>query len=686
MVFLSYCWAESDFADSVEEYLSKKNFDVLRDKSRLKKTDSITDFMDKIESSDYVILLISEAYLRSYNCLYEAIAAYKGKNKQNLIPVVFNNAHVFDYNKQIDLISFWNENKTKLTADSECLNSINKIEISKRLRQMDVILNYLGDFLAFISDINCILSDADEDSLANIHTCLCDKILAQEIRYNAVPINHSIILPNKILLCIDFGTSYTLASVVDIYGNKHLIPNINGQTIVRSTIELNDDGKYFIGGSDINAIKNIKRFIGAKEYIKYGKRKFDIRILIAMILKSVLRNAEEYLNIKISEVLMAIPTDFDLSQRKILKESALLAGVTVYRFVPESSAETFLMQQSADGTAYWGVVIDLGGGTLDISLVNIEDNVYEVVYIDGDSNFGSINFDEALSEYITDKVCKELHCRNEDVFAQILKYSEHIKCQLSNHQSVNISCEIYSNDGNINVIPLSISREEFELITKDLSLEFTRKLNLVKGFYFKHKRLYGEDSTFPPLVIYLTGQGTKLYTLRNLVEEVFSESLVISEYQESALIHGLSIQNNCLISVNPQMQYHPGLLLNLSYFSLILKCYKYNKKKTTALISPTHNNKDLMLLDQKFIPYRREIELQFITEGDNTGPLFELSIYQKRTSAKTSLLKCIKFEPQKGMSYSLLLDIDANFNVNISLCGEPEGKGMEKKIIKSYLF
>lgn len=236
--------------------------------------------MDKIESLDYVILLISEAYLRSYNCLYEAIAAYKGKSKQNLIPVVFNNAHIFDYNKQIDLISFWNESKTKLAANSECLNSISKIEISKRLRQMDVISNYLGDFLAFISDINCILSDADEDSLASIHTCLCDKILAQEIRYNTVPINRSIILPNKNLLCIDFGTSYTLASVVDIYGNKHLIPNINGQTIIRSTIELNDDGKYFIGGSDINAIKNIKRFIGAKEYIKYGKRKFDIRILI----------------------------------------------------------------------------------------------------------------------------------------------------------------------------------------------------------------------------------------------------------------------------------------------------------------------------------------------------------------------------------------------------------------------
>lgn len=688
MIFLSYCWDDSSYADYIEKYLLEKNFNVLRDKNELKKMDYISDFMDKIETSDYVILLISEAYLKSYNCLYEALGAYKRTDKQNLIPILLSNFHIFDPNMQSSLIYFWVEKGAELSEKSTNIDSISKIEITKRLRQIEHITNYLGDFMAFISNMNCIVISKLGESLEEIYVCICNKILSREVRPNKVIPNRCIDLPNKNILCIDFGTSYTLASIVDIYGTKHLIPNSEGKVIVQSTVEIQENGIYQVGTCSSNVIKNIKRLIGVKEYIKYGEKKIDVKILVAMILKSVVRNAEEYLNIKIEEVLMVIPTDFTLSQKRSLNESVSLIGMNMLRLIPETSAEAFLLPTTSYNPYDLNcvAVIDMGGGTLDISLVEASDEVYEILYVDGDSNLGSIDYEDKIAHFLADKVCKVLSYQKENLYEQMLRYSEHVKYKLNIEESVNVSCEVYNINGDINIIPLTITRKDFESITDNLSQTFKEKLVQLKSKYLEFSKVTKSGPKLP--IIYLTGQGTKLYILKKLIKEVFPESHIVDEFQENALISGLSIQNRCLVAFNKQIQYDQiRVLLNLTYFSLILKCHGYNKKENVVSISPIGNSQDLILINHETIPTKKEVALEFISsDNDNTPHSYQLQIFEKKSSGKINPLKCIEVEPQKGTTYGLTVDIDANLNITINLYSGGEAMVLEKKTIQAYLF
>ena len=681
MIFLSYCWSESDYADRVEEYLLEKNFEVIRDKSALKKTDSISDFMDRVKESDHVILLISASYLASYNCLYEAFAAYEGKSRENMIPVVFPDAHLFDTEKQKEWICFWNRKKAQLEESCADVDPVCRIDISKRIRQVEYISNYLGDLMAYLSSRNCIRTDGDERALEEVYTCLCDKILSREIRSGKVPVNASILLPDEIRVCIDFGTSYTLVSVVDLYGNRHLIPALDGRKMVRSSVEWKEDGTYLVGSSHADALTNMKRLIGAKEYLKFGREKMDIRLLIAMILKSVLRNAGEYLNVEISEVLMAIPADFDLFQKKILRESAALAGVRVYRFVPEPSAEAFLMEQKKDG--YFAAIIDLGGGTLDLSLVEVFYGIYETVYIDGDDRFGSIDFDHAVAAYLTDKVGNRVSCEKEALFRQMLQYSEHIKCQMSSQETVHLSFEIDSDNGDICMMPFSVTRKEFESVTKGLTKKFKSKLERLKKAYEEISELYENE----PLVIYLTGQGTKLSILKELIYKVFPGVPVNSDYQESALIQGLSEQSRCLWANRKMDKNVDGLLLNLSYISLVLKCQRYDEEEHAAILSRAGNHNDLVFLEQETVPCKSSVKLMFtdLTGLEETEE-YDVILQQKKQDGSRQLLKCLKVKLQRGKDYILEFDEDANLDVMISLYEETKGSWHSRKLLIRELF
>lgn len=146
MIFLSYSWDQSKFADKVVKFIESQHFSILQDKKEIKAADSISEFMKKIGTSDYAILLISQAYLKSYNCLNEAFIAFKRQQK-NIVPVVFKDADIFNEKEQIKYIKYWHDELKSLDELSKTIPFYKTIEIGKKTRQIEMYSSFLGDFM-----------------------------------------------------------------------------------------------------------------------------------------------------------------------------------------------------------------------------------------------------------------------------------------------------------------------------------------------------------------------------------------------------------------------------------------------------------------------------------------------------------------------------------------------------------
>lgn len=640
MIFLSYCHDQSAEADKLEAYLKDNHIYVMRDTREMKKNDSISDFMSRIGSSDYAILLISDAYLRSYYCLHEALLAFKNRHRRNIIPVIFPDANCIAPGSGADYVHYWFEEMKKQQEELENLPPQLVVGPLKKLRQIENYCINFSEFLEYIQDNNSICVN-DNHWLEETFQCLCERILNREIRLERVqpaPSDLSGIGCDPIL-SIDFGTSYTLASVLDRNGSTHLIPDSTGNPLRHSTITFTDSGHYRVGSNDQNAIRNIKRLIGQQNSIQVNGEKFGLPLLIAMILKSVIRDAEAYLGCPINQVLMSLPVDFNITEKTILRRSAELAGVHVLRFVPESSIETLLCDSVApdDDTESRIAMIDLGGGTLDISLVSIEVGVYEILYTNGDRNLGSIDFTVCLEQLLQSKLTAQYGIQPVNLTA----LAEQAKRDFGTENSVRICYPHYTGDGNVVHLELQVTVEEYEAAAAVLLGKFNRMLIKLQDTIASDMAYYDHNGLD---FIFLTGQGTKLHLLRKCIESAFPGVPIVDTYQENAVIRGLSVQSGVLYGM-----IRNRLLLDAFPSSIYLD---YGTEK--------------MLLDaNSTIPTRRIMPLEFTKE--QYGKSVSVEVFEQTVSRSRHALFQTQFVPLSEKTYEMWLDIDANWRGTIML-------------------
>lgn len=657
MIFLSYSHKQSDYADRVEAYLKQYHVELLRDTKSEKETDSISEFIKKVGSADYVIMLISDAYLKSYCCLYEALIAYSFRHRKNMIPIIMPDAHLFTPAGQKRYISHWEQMRRECEGEiADCLPQ-HTLELRKKLRQMEAYSNYLGDFMTYLTDTVSILQSDGEKALERMYACLCDKILSREIRYRGMPPAgrpDPMQMPEEPSLCIDFGTSYTLLSVTDKRGKTHLIPDRSGSTIHRSTIEFHENGDYIIGSDAPHALRHIKRAIGVRDTIPVGEEKWSVTLLVAMILKSMIRNAEEYLGTAIHQLIMALPTDFSLAQRRILRESVRIAGGAVQRFIQESSAEVYLASPRGE---HWAAFIDMGGGTLDISLTEVTDGVYEVFCSDGDSDFGSLDFDDAMEMLLKRKLKQEYGIEGEKLGA----LAEQVKCRLSDQDSVSVTYIGSDDFGDRQMLPLTVTRQDFETETRPLIDLFRKKLERLRriGEWCLAEQEQKIDA------IYLTGQGTKLYVLKKLIAEHFPDTQIVDRYQESAVIRGLSIQNRIFMGDLPDI-----LLLDSLSSRIVVKCAGDGEGKTLRMSASFNPNENEFLEKDTTIPFRKSMEFEFEDQPETgPSPAYPLEIIEETGSGRRNTLVRTSITPDPAQQYQLTIESDASTHVIIRVEG-----------------
>lgn len=161
-VFLSYSWKNEETANRIDYLCKKEGITIIRDKRDLKYRQSIKEFMKQISNSDYVIMLISEHYLKSENCMYEVLEFIKSNDfKNRIIPLIHENTNIFNTIGRIDYIKYWEDEYIKLKEKAECVSREASIEISNEIKKVNNIKNSISEFIDVISDMSAIIYEKD---------------------------------------------------------------------------------------------------------------------------------------------------------------------------------------------------------------------------------------------------------------------------------------------------------------------------------------------------------------------------------------------------------------------------------------------------------------------------------------------------------------------------------------------
>lgn len=275
------------------------------------------------------------------------------------------------------------------------------------------------------------------------------------------------------VLGIDLGTSSSAAAVM-IKGKVQLIPfegNYSTQKPLPSVVSFFEDGTGLIGTYALEqshynpkgTIHNIKRKMGSgnKEII-FGKE-YTPQYISALILLKIKLYAEKFLNEKVTKAVITIPSDFNDAQRQATKDAGEIAGLDVVQVLPEQEASVIAYDMKSISGTLNILVFDIGAGTVDVSIIQVEDGFIEVLSTNGNSNVGGIDIDEIVKIGILNELNQKPYFQGIDDIqrSQINRIAEKIKIELSEKSKINVNEIIYSIDKKIQ-ISFSLTREKLE--------------------------------------------------------------------------------------------------------------------------------------------------------------------------------------------------------------------------------
>ncbi|MBP2331506.1 molecular chaperone DnaK [Corynebacterium freneyi] len=285
---------------------------------------------------------------------------------------------------------------------------------------------------------------------------------------------------------IDLGTTNSVVSVLE-GGEAVVIANSEGSRTTPSVVAFAKNGEVLVGQSAKNqavtnvdrTIRSVKRHMGTDWSIDIDDKKYTAQEISARTLMKLKRDAESYLGEDVTDAVITVPAYFSDSERQSTKEAGQIAGLNVLRIVNEPTAAALaygLEKSDKDQTI---LVFDLGGGTFDVSLLEIGDGVVEVRATAGDNKLGGDDWDQRIVDWLVDKfkAAQGIDLTKDKMALQRLREAaEKAKIELSSSQQASINLPYITVDAEKNPLFLeeTLSRTEFQKITQDL-LDRTRK-------------------------------------------------------------------------------------------------------------------------------------------------------------------------------------------------------------------
>ena len=278
---------------------------------------------------------------------------------------------------------------------------------------------------------------------------------------------------------IDLGTTNSVVSVME-GGEPTVITKPEGSRITPSVVGFTKTGERLVGqlakrqavSNPDRTISSIKRHMGEKNYtVTVDGKSYTPPEISAMILQKLKADAEAYLGEKVDKAVITVPAYFNDSQRQATKDAGQIAGLDVLRIINEPTAAALAYGIDKDETQTV-LVFDLGGGTFDVSIMDIEDGVFEVRATNGDTHLGGDDFDQAVMNWIVEEFKKEngIDLSADKMSAQrVIEAAEKAKIELSNMVSTNINLPFITADASgPKHLDLTLTRAKFDELTADL--------------------------------------------------------------------------------------------------------------------------------------------------------------------------------------------------------------------------
>ena len=372
------------------------------------------------------------------------------------------------------------------------------------------------------------------------------------------------------IIGIDLGTTNSCVSVME-GGEPVVIPNAEGARTTPSIVAFSKTGERLVGQvakrqaitNPENTIFSVKRFMGRRQdevsteigevpykvvkgsngvaKVKIEDKQYSPQEISAMILQKMKQTAEDYLGSKVTSAVITVPAYFNDSQRQATKEAGEIAGLEVKRIINEPTAASLAygLDKKKDEKI---AVYDLGGGTFDISILEIGDGVFEVKATNGDTHLGGDDFDQRIIDWIVDEFKKQegVDLSKDPMALQRLKEAaEKTKCELSTVAQTDINLPfITATDSGPKHLNLTLTRAKFEQLAEDL---FKRTLEPCKSAL--------KDAGLSPSEIdevVLVGGSTRMPKVQEMVKKLFGKDPHRGVNADEVVAVGAGIQGGVL--------------------------------------------------------------------------------------------------------------------------------------------
>ncbi len=490
------------------------------------------------------------------------------------------------------------------------------------------------------------------------------------------------------IIGIDLGTTNSVVAVME--GNEPtVIPNAEGGRTTPSVVAYKKDGERLVGApakrqaitNPTNTIFSIKRFMGRRfdevgsemktvpyevaqgengtARVRVGDRVYTPQEISAVVLQKLKQTAEDYLGEKVTEAVITVPAYFNDAQRTATKEAGEIAGLKVRRIINEPTAAALAYGLDKKHAEQKIAVFDLGGGTYDISILELGEGVFEVKSTNGDTHLGGDDFDQHLIDFVADSFAKEegVDLRKDAMALQRLKEAcEKAKVELSSSTQTTINLPfITATQEGPKHLTLDLTRSKFEQLVADLIQRTVPPMQAA----LRDAGLTKSDID----EIILVGGSTRIPKVQQVVEEFFGKKPNRSVNPDEVVAVGAAIQGGVLSG-----EVSDVLLLDVTPLNLGIETLG---GVTTALIEANTT-----------IPTRKK-EV-FSTASDNQ-PSVEIHVLQgnrpmagdNRTIGRFHL-DGIPPAPRGIPQIEVTFDIDANGILNVS--AQDKATGKEKSI------
>ena len=281
------------------------------------------------------------------------------------------------------------------------------------------------------------------------------------------------------IIGIDLGTTNSCVAVME-GGEPVVIPNAEGNRTTPSVVAFSKNGERLVGQiakrqavtNPENTVISIKRKMGTSEKVKIEGDEFTPQEISAMILQKLKADAENYLGTKVTQAVITVPAYFSDSQRQATKDAGRIAGLEVLRIINEPTAASLAYGMDKEAQDQKIMIYDLGGGTFDVSILDIGDGVFEVLSTNGNTHLGGDDFDNSIIDYLASEFKKSngIDLKTDKMAMQRLKEAaEKAKIELSGMQQTQINLPFITADSTgPKHLDVTLTRAKFEELIHDL--------------------------------------------------------------------------------------------------------------------------------------------------------------------------------------------------------------------------